>query len=170
MNRREKLTGRRLLLGGSKSFRRPELPEPVRALIDEAIERGMTVIVGEAPGANRLFQDYLNLKGYAKVIVGHARSMRYNAGGWKTVPYGGGVHEREANMINDCDSAVYIWADSSGVIAENLEILKRQGKPVFIYEYSNKSGRAKAGWLDPKRVYDPYFYWKEHMRGRKKGS
>lgn len=167
MSRHERFTGRRLLLGGSKSFRQPELPEPVRDLIDEAIAAGMTVIVGEAPGANRLFQDYLKSKGYGKVIVGHARSMRYNAGGWKTVPYGNDVHEREKAMMEDCDSAVYIWADSSGVIAENLEVLKRQGKPVFVYEYYNQNGRSSSGWLDPKRVYDPYYYWKEHMRKQK---
>ncbi len=167
MTKHEKLTGRRLLLGGSKSFRQPALPDALKALIDEAIKAGITIIVGEAPGANRLFQDHLKARGYAKVIVGHAKSMRYNAGGWKTVPYGNNVHERETNMIGDCDSAIYIWADSSGVIAENLEVLKRQGKPVFIYEYFNKTGKAAAGWLDPKRVYDPYYYWKEHMRKQK---
>jgi hypothetical protein len=170
MRRQEKLTGKRLLLMGSKSFRSERLPAEISHLIDEAIDRKMTIIVGEAPGANQRFQDYLNTKAYAKVIVGHAKSIRYNAGKWKTVPYGNDVHERETNMIGDCDSAIIIWADSSGVIAENLELLKRRRVPTFLYEYSNKSGRAKAGWLDPKRVYDLYYYWKEYMRKQRKKS
>jgi hypothetical protein len=167
MARRDKLSGRRLLLGGSKSFRGGQLPAEVREKIDEAIDRKMTIIVGEAPGANRLYQDYLKSRGYAKVIVGHAKSIRYNAGKWPAVPYGNDVHERETNMIEDCDSAIIIWADPSGVIAENLEILKRRGKPTFLYEYSSQTGRAKSDWLDPKRVYDHYYYWKEYMRSIK---
>jgi hypothetical protein len=36
-----------------------------------------------------------NMKGYRNVVVGHARSMRYNAGGWKTVQYGTDLKGRE---------------------------------------------------------------------------
>jgi len=168
MHRREGLTGKRLLLMGSKSFRAKRLPAVVIEKIDEAIDRKMTMIVGEAPGANQLYQDYLKSRSYAKVIVGHAKSIRYNAGNWPTVPYGSDVHERETNMIGDCDSAITIWGDASGVIAENLELLKRRGIPTFLYEYSSKTGRAKSGWLDPKRVYDHYYYWKEFMRAGKR--
>lgn len=164
-----KFAGRKLLLMGSKAFRARELPPAVMEKINEGIVLRMVIIVGEAPGANWLFQDYLHLKGYKKVIVGHARSIRRNAGNWKTVKYGDDVSSREKKMISVCDSAVIIWADRSGVIAENLEILKRAEKPTFLYEYSNKSGRSKAGWLDPKRVYDPYFYWKEYMRQKRQG-
>jgi len=57
---------------GSSAFKAKELPAEVRERIDEAIKRGMTIIVGEAPGANRLYQDYLNAKGYRNVVVGHA--------------------------------------------------------------------------------------------------
>jgi len=153
---------------GSKSFRAGSLPGEIIAKIDEAMDRRMMIIVGEAPGANWLFQDYLKSRGYTKVIVGHAKSIRYNAGNWKTVPYGNDVHERETNMIGDCDSAIIIWADASGVIAENLELLKRRGIPTFLYEYSKKTHRAASGWLDPKRIYDHYYYWKEYMRKEKK--
>lgn len=161
------LRGRKLLLMGSKAYRAEKLPAAISGMLDEAMAKAMAIIVGEAPGANRLFQDYLKYRKYRKVIVGHARSIRYNAGNWKTRQFGENVSEREKNMINECDSAMIIWADRSGVIAENLEILKRADKPVFIYEYSNRKKTGKAGWLDPKRVYDPYFYWKEKMRKSK---
>jgi hypothetical protein len=114
---------------------------------------GMTVIVGEARGACRRFQDYLAARGYKDVIVGHARSMRYNAGGWRTVRYGDDLKTRERGMIDDSDSAVIIWVDGSSVIAENLEYLKKLGKPTYVYEYSTRNGEAKFGPLDPARAY-----------------
>jgi hypothetical protein len=153
---------------GSKAFRKDILPQHVRDLLDKAIYRTMKIVVGEAPGANRLFQNYLASKNYQQVVVGHAKSMRYNAGNWKTKQYGEKVSEREKNMIAECDSAIIIWADHSGVIAENLEILKRAGKPTFVYEYSNKTEKGKAGWIDPNRVYDRYYVWKERLREQKR--
>lgn len=162
--------GRELLLMGSKAYRAKQLPVALAKKIDEAVARKMKIVVGEAPGACRICQDYLKRRNYRNVLVGHARSMRYNAGNWKTKQYGQSVTEREKNMINECDSAIVIWQDNSGVIAENLEILKRSGKPTFIYEYYTKIRRGKAGWLDPKRIYDPYYYWKEYMRKKKSGA
>ncbi len=166
--KQDRLAGRKLLLMGSKAFRAKRLPTKIRKRIDEAIARKMKIIVGEVPGACRLYQDYLKSKNYTNVVVGHAKSIRYNVGNWKTMQYGNNVTEREKNMIEDCDSAIIIWTDNSGVIAENLELLKKLGKPTFLYEYYTKTKVVKAGWLDPKRTYDPYYYWKEHMRNKKK--
>ena len=163
----QKLAGRTLLLMGSKAYRAKRLPTSLTKKIDEALGRRMKVIVGEVPGPCRLFQDYLKRKCYTNVIVGHAKSIRYNAGGWKTKQYGTNVTDRERNMIKECDSAIIIWQDNSGVIAENLEILKKSGKPTFLYEYSTKTRRGRAGWLDPTRVYDPYYNWKEYLRKKK---
>jgi hypothetical protein len=162
------LKGKKLLLMGSKAFRKKELPPSVTNILDNAIARNMRIVVGEAPGANRLFQDYLADQKYKRVTVGHARSIRYNAGNWRTKQYGEKVSEREKNMIAECDSAIIIWTDHSGVIAEDLEILKWTGKPTYVFEYSNKTGKGKADWIDPKRVYDPYFQWKERMRELKR--
>ncbi len=149
-------SGRRLLLMGSSAFRAEGLPPDVRELIDEAVARGMTIIVGEARGACRRFQDYLSSRGYGDVIVGHARSMRYNAGGWRTVKYGDDLKERERGMIEDCDSAVVIWVDGSGQIAKNLELLKRLDKTTYVYEYYSKGNREVFGIIDPSRAYARY--------------
>jgi hypothetical protein len=133
---------------GSKTFKAAELPPQVVEKIGEATARKMMVIVGEVPSACKLYQDHLKSKSYGSVIAGHAKSMRYNAGRWKTIRYGDDVHERETNMIEDCDSTIIIWADNSGVIIENLQLLKRLRKPTFVYEYSTKTNAAKADWLD----------------------
>lgn len=167
MLKKEGFVGKKLLLMGSKAFNEKELPKEVTEKIDEAITRQMTIIVGEAPGSCRLFQDYLQSKKYNDVIVGHAKSMRYNADNWKTVQYGNDLSERERKMIEDADSALIIWTDKSSVIAENLELLKRRGTPTFLYEYETKTGRAKSSWLDPERIYDPYYYMKEYWKKKK---
>jgi hypothetical protein len=146
-------SGKRLLLMGSSAFRADELPGEVTERLDEAMSRGMTIVVGEARGACRRLQDYLELRDYGDVIVGHARSIRYNAGGWRTVRYGDDLKERERAMIEDCDSAVIIWVDGSGQIAQNLELLKRLGKPTYVYECSNKNEKTSFSMIDPTRVY-----------------
>ncbi len=166
MRIQRELVGSKLLLMGSKAFREKQLPAEVASKIDEAISRGMTILVAEALGASRLYQDYLCSKGYRNVIVGHAKSMRYNAGDWKTVQYGSDLKEREKKMIGDCDSAIAIWTDKSGVIAENLELLKNLGKSTFLYEYSSQTGSASTSWIDPGRTYDPYYAMKEYFRKR----
>jgi hypothetical protein len=160
----------KLLLMGSSAFKAKELPLGIRRRIDEAINRGFTIIVGEACGASRLYQDYLKAKGYTKVVVGHAVKLRYNAGNWKDVQYGRDLKERERQMIEDCDSAIVIWMNNSGVIAENLELLKRLGKPTYLYEYSSETDQAKEGELDPKRVYDPFYYMKQYYKSKRQSK
>ncbi len=161
------LKGSRLLLMGSKAFREKQLPVEIASKIDEAISRKMTILVAEALGACRLYQNYLLLKRYPNVIVGHAKSMRYNAGNWETIQYGTSLKERERRMIEDCDSAIVIWTDGSGVIAENLELLKSLRKPTFLFEHSTPTGETHVGWLDPERTYDPYYGMKEYFRKKK---
>jgi hypothetical protein len=167
MQRNTRSENKKLLLMGSSAFKAKELPTEVKERIDEAAKRGMTIIVGEAPGASRLYQDYLKAKGYRNVVVGHAIRLRYNAGNWKVVQYGKDLKERERNMIEDCDSAVIIWVNNSGVIAENLELLKRLGKPTYLYEYHSETDQATAGELDPNRTYDPFYHMKEYYRRQK---
>jgi hypothetical protein len=170
MKKEGKPIGGKLLLMGSSAFNAEELPAEVRERIDKAIVSEMTIIVGEAYGACRRFQDYLKSSGYGNVVVGHAKRIRYNAGNWKTVQYGQDLKEREKKMIEDCDCAIIIWVNNSGVIAENLELLKRLKKPTFLYEYSSKDNIAKSGELDPRRIYDPYYHMKEYYRKKKQLS
>jgi hypothetical protein len=47
---------------GSSAFKASELPAERQERVDQAIEQDMKIIVGEASGASRLFQDYLKAK------------------------------------------------------------------------------------------------------------
>jgi len=151
---------KKLLLMGSKAFENQRLPAEVIYHIDAAIKQELTIIVGEAKGASRLYQDYLHRKKYSNVIVGHARSLRYNAGDWPDFKYGDNLHEREQNMIEDCDNAIVIWMNKSSVIAGNLERLKWLRKPTFLYECSSHTKDVYAGPLNLHRIYEPYLYQK----------
>ncbi|MBS7615060.1 hypothetical protein KEJ18_04945 [Candidatus Bathyarchaeota archaeon] len=168
MDEKIKSKPEKLLLMGSSAFSAKELPAEIKERVDEAIDNGVTVIVGEAYGACRLFQDYLALKGYRNVVVGHAVKIRYNVGNWKDFQYGRNLRERERRMIEDCDFAIVIWMNNSGVIAENLELLKRLRKPTFLFECSSETGIVKAGEIDIERTYDPFYYMKEHYRKLKR--
>jgi hypothetical protein len=70
-------------------------------------------------------------------------------------------------MILDCDSAVIIWQDESSVIAENLELLKKLGKPTFLYEYNSVEDSVKVGELDPNRAYRTFYPWREYRHKRR---
>ena len=100
-------------------------------------------------------------------MVGLAVRLRCNAGNWKDVKYGKDLKERERKMIEDCDSAIVIWMNKSGVIAENLELLKRLGKPTYLYECLSENNNVRAGEPDPQRTYDRFHYVKEYCRRRK---
>jgi hypothetical protein len=159
----------RLLLMGSSAYRAEQLHPRVRERLDNAMDLGMTVIVGEAKGASRAFQDYLASKSYQNVVVGHAKSIRYNAGGWETRQYGLDLKERERRMIEDCDTAIIIWVNMSSVIAANLERLKRQGKTTLLHEVDTETGAERVGDLDLHRIYSRYhasarFYRKEKRK------
>ena len=160
-------SGKRLLLMGSSAYKGEGLPPEVAEVLDGALDRGVTVIVGEARGSCRAFQGHLAARDYREVVVGHAKSIRYNAGGWPTHRYGEEVKSRERGMIDDCDSAVIIWVDGSGVIAKNLETLKSQGKPTYVYELSSKGGESSFGPLDPGRSYS---YDRRRIRPRRRGD
>jgi hypothetical protein len=148
------LEGGTLLLMGSSAFSGP-LPLEVTRLLDEAMEREMSVLVGEAHGASRRFQDYLKSNGYRNVVVGYANRVRYNAGRWPAESYGGSLLDKERAMIEECDCAVVIWTNRSGVIAQDLEHLRKMGKPCFVYQCRSDSKAAGGEWLDPRKRCRP---------------
>lgn len=74
------------------------MPDELKEKINQAIRKKMTIIVGTSTGSCRLFQDYLQSKNYKKVRVGHAKSIRDNAGNWQTKQYGLNVMEKAGSL------------------------------------------------------------------------
>ena len=167
MNESDASSTTTLLLMGSKAFNTPKLPDVIITRLNTAMKQNLHILVGEAPGANHAFQDFLAAHNYPNVTVGHSRSIRYNAGHWETQQYGDNVREREKNMIAVCAVAIVIWVNRSSVIATNLERLKESDKPTFIYEYNQSTGKATSGMLDPDRVYDPNYRRYKYFKRKK---
>jgi hypothetical protein len=70
----------KVFIGGSQSIRK--LPSSVAARIDNVIDRGFTVLIGDAIGADTCVQKCLAEKVYAYVLVFCTDACRNNAGGW----------------------------------------------------------------------------------------
>ncbi|MFX1280419.1 MAG: hypothetical protein ACFFA3_13505 [Promethearchaeota archaeon] len=162
--------GNKLLLMGSSGYNAKVLPSRIKERLDDAMRKDVTIIVAEARGSCRLFQDYLASKNYKNVIVGNARTLRYNAGGWRDVKYGDRLKERERNMMADCDFALVIWQNNSGVIAENLKYLKKQGKPAFLYEYDDSTRIAHEGVVDTERDFKIFYPYLKKFKIKEKQS
>ncbi|MFX0030513.1 MAG: hypothetical protein ACFE8B_14980 [Candidatus Hermodarchaeota archaeon] len=160
--------GDKLLLMGSGAYHAKHLPSEVKERLDDAMEKGVSIIVAEAGGSCRVFQNYLASKDYKDVVVGRARSLRYNAGGWRDVKYGNNLKERERNMIEDCDFAIVIWVNHSGTIKENLKYLKKCDKPTFLYEYDTSRGTEYAGMVEPNRNFNLFYPYLKRFKQQEK--
>src|SRR5208337_928612 len=71
----------KVFIGGSRGVSR--LSEPIRMRLDRIIEKGLPIIIGDANGADKAVQQYLNSKNYLNVEVfcsGHV--CRNNIGNW----------------------------------------------------------------------------------------
>lgn len=75
------ITSSRVFIGGSRRITR--LEAEVRRRLDRIVEKGLPVVIGDANGADKAVQRYLNDRQFEKVEVFSAdASPRNNAGGW----------------------------------------------------------------------------------------
>jgi adenine-specific DNA-methyltransferase len=71
----------RVFIGGSRRI--TGLEAEVRRRLDRIVEKGLPVVIGDANGADKAVQRYLNDQQFEKVEVFSAdESPRNNAGGW----------------------------------------------------------------------------------------
>ena len=141
------LEGGTLLLLASTAFKGRTLPNEIAEVLDEAMSREMHVLVGEAPGC-WCYHDYLYKTRYDLVTVGYMRNVRYNAGNWPVQIFGSHLEEKELRMIEECDSAIVIWMNNSGVIGRNIQLLKRELKPVYLYRCWTDTPVVDSGWVE----------------------
>lgn len=129
-----------VFLSGSRNI--SHLNDMIRSRIQNMMDRGFHVVVGDANGADKAFQDYLADRGYRNVAVFCAgRVCRNNLGGWN-------VHEvlvdpklkgrafytqKDKEMAATADYGFVVWdGKSAGSIANVYELLKN-GKRAVVY-------------------------------------
>ncbi len=129
-----------VFIGGSRRLTR--LNQNVRARIDNIIEKGFTVLVGDANGADKSVQSYLAEKEYKNVVVYHSEgNCRNNLGNWsvKTVPFTGEKKgfayytAKDDEMLKDADFGLMIWDGKSKGTLRNILGLINIGKKTVVF-------------------------------------
>lgn len=129
-----------VFLGGSRRISR--LNESIRAKLDELVDRGLHLFVGDANGADRAIQQHLANRGYARVIVYSVTgALRNNVGNWEVrsvdAPRGARGFElysaKDVQMAKDAAYGFMLWDGKSRGTLENVRNLLAQGKPVAVF-------------------------------------
>ncbi|MGB2622210.1 MAG: hypothetical protein WA857_18590 [Candidatus Acidiferrum sp.] len=140
-------TGPKVFIGGSRRLSR--LNQQIKRRLDSVIDKGLTVIVGDANGVDKAVQSYLAQRNYENVTVFcMAGVCRNNVGNWPTREIFAGLNtRRDATFFGTKDRAMGAAADyglmlwdgkSRGTLANVRDLIDRQ-KPVVVYLASSKS-------------------------------
>ena len=135
-----------VFIGGSRRISR--LNEEVRNRLDNLMENGLTVAVGDANGADKAVQEYLADKGYRQVnvfcMVGRCRN---NVGRWLTreidPPAGARGFEffsaKDRVMAEEADYGLMLWDGKSRGTLASVNDMVSKGKPVVVYLTPSKA-------------------------------
>ena len=131
----------KIFISGSKSI--SMLPELAKTFIDQFIENGDEILVGDCYGIDAVVQKYLESKGFSNVTVYCSGVIPRNnftssakihscAEAAKGLTGRAFHYVKDIQMAKDCDQALMIWDGKSKGTAENLNRIKEMGKPFVL--------------------------------------
>jgi hypothetical protein len=129
-----------VFLGGSRRIAR--LNQAIRSKLDDLVDRGLWMVIGDANGADRALQQHLADRRYERVVVYSVTGMlRNNVGHWEVrsvdAPRGARGFDlysvKDAQMAKDASYGLMLWDGKSRGTLENVRNLLAQGKPVAVY-------------------------------------
>ena len=132
---------KRVFLGGSKSI--TELTDEEKSVIDEYIENGCQILVGDCRGADTEIQKHLVERGYKNVKIYATDGIaRNNIGNFKVINCPSSYapewsaknaysyyRVKDERMLALCDEILMFWDGNSKASRENLEEGVRMKKP-----------------------------------------
>jgi len=134
------------MLGGSLKI--SHLSEEVETLLRSAMKQGDHFVVGDAPGADALFQKILKESGFVNVEVFFSGAKpRFNLGAWRSVHIDSGLRgkghamhgAKDRKMVEDSGKGLFAWDGISvGTVANAMDLFG-QGKP-FALVAQERSG------------------------------
>ena len=140
-----------VFLSGSRRLSR--LNDSIRSRLDNMVENELSIIVGDANGADKAMQSYLAENSYSGVTVFCAgEHCRNNVGNWpaKNVVVDSKLSGREfyaqkdKEMARLADFGFVLWdGKSTGSIANILELLKLEKKVVVYFGPERKVLQCK---------------------------
>ena len=138
----------KVFIGGSRHVSR--LNEQVRKRLDNIMEQGFPVIIGDANGADKAVQTYLHGKGYSAVQVFCTEGIcRNNVGHWPIRSIKAETHDRSAQfysakdrvMAQEATVGLMMWDGKSVGTLVNVFRLLALSKNVVIYVVPEKGFR-----------------------------
>ena len=131
----------KVFIGGSRRLSR--LNKDVQRRVDNIIDKGLTVLVGDANGADKAVQRYLETKRYHDVVVYFMEGQcRNNVGKWPARQVKASDPSRrdfayystkDREMAAEADYGLMLWDTNSRGTLSNIINLVRQNKPVVVY-------------------------------------
>ena len=131
---------KKVFLSGSRRISR--LPAEVGQRLEEMIRRELTILVGDANGADKAFQTYFAEHQYANVLVYcTAGDCRNNVGCWPIRPVDAPHRARDfafftakdAAMAEEADVGLALWDGQSTGTLVNVARLVARSKPAVVY-------------------------------------
>lgn len=129
-----------IFIGGSRNIGR--LNSQIRERIDAILSKGFHVYVGDANGADKAIQQYLNEKNYKYVeVFCTGSSFRNNIGHWKVRYISAQKSKKDFDfyaakdqaMAEEADYGFMLWDGESVGTLMNLQRLARGGKKSVVY-------------------------------------
>ena len=129
-----------VFIGGSRRVVR--LPDQAKTRVSNVMEKGFSVLVGDANGADKAVQRHLADAHYGRVTVYcSGNTCRNNIGQWETRHIKSQGHERDfqfyaakdREMAQEADFGLMIWdGKSAGTILNILRLVRASKKAVLI--------------------------------------
>jgi hypothetical protein len=128
-----------VFIGGSRAV--SKLNVVIRARLDDLIERGCTILIGDANGADKAVQTYFAKKEYPNVIVFCMEECRNNVGAWPTrsiEPPAGSkgfsyYAAKDFVMAEEAQCGVMLWDGKSKGTLQNMLNLVGADKRTLVY-------------------------------------
>lgn len=129
----------KVFIGGSIGIK--SLDENIVARLNGIINKNLTVLIGDAYGADKEVQQYFASHKYKSVTVYACNNRaRNNIGAWNvssvTVKglYGRALYtQKDIAMTNDCDMALMLWDGKSVGTLNNIRRLRSLNKRCIVY-------------------------------------
>ncbi len=130
----------KVFIGGSREISR--LTDAVQDRLRRIVAKGLPILIGDANGADKAVQRFLNDKEYRNVeVFCAADACRNNLGGWPLRPVRPASARRDFNffsakdrkMAEEADFGLMIWDGKSIGTLMNVYRLATQRKPVVVY-------------------------------------
>jgi hypothetical protein len=134
-----------VFIGGSRRVSR--LPAPAKERLDNIVESGFPILVGDANGADKAVQRHLLDSGYERVTVFcSGDTCRNNLGQWQThhVPTSRDAKDfqfyatKDREMARLAEFGLMFWDGSSAGTPLNILRLVRAGKKAVLIDVSRK--------------------------------